>query len=72
VFGAVFVNELLPEDNVLRRGFEEGAEAVLDAAAGKKVRSKGAGDARRKPAASATRAEPGQRRSIAKASQSAA
>jgi hypothetical protein len=72
VFGAVFIKELLPEDNVLRRGFEEGAEAALDAAASKKVRSRGAGDARRKSATSARRTKPSQRRSIAKANQSAA
>ena len=31
VYGVVFITELLPEENVLRRGLEEGADAALDA-----------------------------------------
>ena len=42
VFGGVFVKELLPESNSLRRGFEEGAEAAFDAAARRKVKSSSA------------------------------
>jgi hypothetical protein len=37
VFGGVFLKELLPENNTLRRGFEEGAEAAFDAVASRKV-----------------------------------
>jgi hypothetical protein len=37
VFGGVFLKELLPENNVLRRGFEEGAEAAFDAVASRKL-----------------------------------
>lgn len=33
----VFLKELLPENNVLRRGFEEGAEAAFDAVASRKL-----------------------------------
>jgi hypothetical protein len=36
VFGAVFLKELLPESSALRRGFEEGAEAAIDAIAVRK------------------------------------
>jgi hypothetical protein len=37
VFGGVFLKELLPENNTLRRGFEEGAEAAFDAVANRKL-----------------------------------
>jgi hypothetical protein len=37
VFGGVFLQELLPENNTLRRGFKEGAEAAFDAGASRKV-----------------------------------
>lgn len=37
VYSAVFLTELLPEDSVVRRGFEEGSEAARDAVAGKKA-----------------------------------
>jgi hypothetical protein len=57
VYGAVFVTELLPKDNVLRRGFEDGAEAALDAVASKRVEASSTRrpsvEARKKPAASA-------------------
>jgi hypothetical protein len=33
VFSGVFLKELLPANNVVRRGFEDGAEAAIDAAA---------------------------------------
>jgi len=39
VFGAVFLKELLPESNVIRRGFEEGAEAGLGAVASRKAKA---------------------------------
>jgi hypothetical protein len=32
VFSGVFIKELLPVTNVIRRGFEDGAEAAFDAA----------------------------------------
>ncbi len=35
VYATVFLTELLPKDNILRRGFEEGAEAALEAASKK-------------------------------------
>lgn len=35
VFGAVFLTELLPEDHIVRRGLEEGAEAGRAAASEK-------------------------------------
>jgi hypothetical protein len=31
VYAGVFITELMPEDNLVRRGFAEGAEAALDA-----------------------------------------
>jgi len=37
VFGGVFLKELLPENNTLRRGFEEGAEAAFDAVPTRKL-----------------------------------
>ena len=42
VFGGIFVKELLPESNSLRRGFEEGAGAAFDAAASRKVEASSA------------------------------
>jgi hypothetical protein len=40
VYATVFLTELLPEDNILRRGFEEGAEAALEAASKKESAAK--------------------------------
>lgn len=37
VFGAVFLKELLPAGNAVRRGFEEGAEAAFDAIEARKA-----------------------------------
>jgi hypothetical protein len=37
VFGDVFLKEMLLENNTLRRGFEEGAEAAVEAVASRKV-----------------------------------
>ncbi len=37
VFGAVFLKELLPAGNVVRRGFEEGAEAAFEAIEARKT-----------------------------------
>ncbi len=39
VFSAVFVTELLPETNVLRRGFADGAYAAIDAVADRNIRA---------------------------------
>lgn len=38
VFTGVFLKELLPAENALRRGFEEGAEAAIDAVHTRKAR----------------------------------
>jgi hypothetical protein len=37
-YSGVFLIELLPEENVLRAGFEDGAEAGLDAATSRKAK----------------------------------
>lgn len=41
VFTGVFLKELLPAENALRRGFEEGAEAAIDAVHTRKARRAG-------------------------------
>jgi hypothetical protein len=65
------LTELLPEDNVLRRGFEEGAEAAREAVASKKVEAASAArlstSARKKSGPVATNTtKPKQRRTLPK------
>jgi hypothetical protein len=66
------LTELLPEDNALRRGFEEGAESAREAAASKKLEVASAAprrsiEAKKKPAPAATSTEkPKQRKSLPK------
>ena len=55
VFGAVFLKELLPAGNVVRRGFEDGAQAAFEAIEDRKVVAEPVDEAAAEPKAKASR-----------------